>query len=103
MATCDIFINLRYPTKGESSLTLTEELKIGKPVLVSAINQYLEFPDNVCWKVPLGQYEIETLVEMIIYLIEHKDVKLQLGKNAKNYADTILSCEKIARMYLNVL
>lgn len=99
----DIVINLRYPSMGESSGTLCEAFKYGKPVIVSGINQYLEFPDEVCWKVPVGAGEVDCLVEMIAYLIENSEVRYALGKNARNFADEVLSPVKIARQYFEIL
>lgn len=99
----DIVINLRYPSMGEASGTLCEAFQYGKPVLVSHVNQYTEYPDEVCWKVPVGKYEIPIIQGMIAYLIDHVEVKRALGNNAKSYAESALSCDKIARMYYNVI
>lgn len=103
LALSDIVINLRYPSMGESSGTLCETFKYGKPVLVTGLNQYCEFPDEVCWKVSVGQGEIECLVQMVMYLIAHPDVRQALGQNAQAYADKVLSPDKIAKQYQNIL
>lgn len=99
----DIVINLRYPSMGESSGTLCEAFKYGKPVIVSDVNQYQEFPNDICWKVPVNEYEEELLYAMLKYLIEHKDVRVALGDNAKNYADKVLSPSRIAWQYYNFI
>lgn len=103
MDMCDIIVNLRYPSMGESSATLCEAFKAGKPVIISAINQYLEYPNEVCWKLPVGDYEGSILIEMLMHLIERKDVRNQLGMNAKQYAEEMLNGDGIAQLYLNVL
>ena len=54
LGACDIVLNLRYPTVGESSGTLLRSLGLGKAVLVSEIGSFQEFPDDVCLKVPVG-------------------------------------------------
>jgi glycosyltransferase involved in cell wall biosynthesis len=100
---CDLVINLRYPSMGESSGTLIEAFKYGKAVLVSDINQYTEFPDEICWKVPVGRYEIPVLEKMIEYLIQHPDVRSVLGENAREYADNVFAQERIAELYHDVL
>ena len=41
----DIVVNLRYPSMGEASGTLCEAFQAGKPVIVSEMNQYREYPD----------------------------------------------------------
>lgn len=99
----DIILNLRYPTMGESSGTLCETIKAGKPSIVTAINQYLEFPDDVCWKVPLGRIEVPTLTAMLQYLLEHKEVREAMAENARAYADRILNCDNIATLYARML
>lgn len=99
----DIILNLRFPTMGESSGTLCETMKAGKPSIVTAINQYLEFPDDVCWKVPLGRMEVPTLTAMLTYLLEHEEVRETMAKNAKAYADRILNSENIARLYARLI
>lgn len=99
----DIIINLRYPSMGESSATLCEAFQYGKPVIVTDINQYREYPDEVCWKVPVGAGEVESLTEMTAYLINHPEVRQALGQNARAYAEKILSPSKIARQYQKIL
>lgn len=100
---CDMIINLRYPSMGEASGTLCEAFKYGKPVIVSELNQYCEFPDEVCWKIPVGGIENECLVDMLKYLIDNEDVRKALGENARNYADAVLSPAKIAKEYYKIL
>src|SRR5688500_829870 len=62
-AAADRFVNLRYPTAGETSGTLIRALDAGKPVAVSDYAQFAELPDDVAFKVPLGAGEVEALVE----------------------------------------
>jgi len=57
LAACDIVLNLRYPTVGESSGTLLRSLGLGKAVMVSEIGSFAEFPEEVCLKVPVGAGE----------------------------------------------
>ena len=99
----DIIVNLRYPSMGEASGTLCEAMIEGKPVIVSDHNQYSEYPDDVCWKVPINNKEVETLVVMLEYLITHPEVREALGNNAKWFATTILDPQKIAFEYYKVI
>jgi glycosyltransferase involved in cell wall biosynthesis len=99
----DIVVNLRYPSNGESSGTLCEAMKYRKPVIVSDVNQYTEFPDEVCWKVYPDENEVNLLVGYIAYLIDNKNVRDALAENAGEYADNVLSPDRIAKLYYNVL
>lgn len=103
LALTDIVINLRHPSMGESSGPLNEAFQAGKAVIVSDYNQYQEYPDDLCWKLPVGDGESEILAAYIRYLAEHPEVREVLGKNAKAFADYALSPAKIARQYYEVI
>src|SRR5208283_1460231 len=45
LSACDIVLNLRYPTVGESSGTLLRAMGLGKAALVSGVGSFREFPD----------------------------------------------------------
>ena len=62
-AAADRFVNLRYPSAGETSGTLIRALDAGKPVAVSDYAQFAEMPG---WKVPLGAGEVASLVEFFL-------------------------------------
>jgi glycosyltransferase involved in cell wall biosynthesis len=62
----DRFVNLRYPTAGETSGTLIRALDSGKPVAVSDYAQFAELPDQCVCKIPLGQGEKERLAEFFL-------------------------------------
>ena len=99
----DIVVNMRYPSMGESSGTLCEALSAGKPTIVTGINQYLEFPDEVCWKLPCNPNnepkEVFTLFRMLEELTSSKELRKTLGNNAKEYARNVLSSELMAEKY----
>ena len=62
-AQVDRLVNLRYPTAGETSGTLIRAFAAGKPVAVSNYAQFAEFPDDTVVKIPLGEGEVEALVD----------------------------------------
>jgi glycosyltransferase involved in cell wall biosynthesis len=81
----DVCVNLRYPTMGESSATLMSIMAMAKPVLVTPVGQFLEFPDDVCWKVRLGNHERRDIVEYFRCLRDHPDAGRKLGENARRH------------------
>jgi glycosyltransferase involved in cell wall biosynthesis len=62
-AVADRFVNLRYPSAGETSGTLIRAFDAGKPVAVSNYAQFAELPGDCVFKVPLGEGEVERVVE----------------------------------------
>ncbi|GIX45372.1 MAG: hypothetical protein KatS3mg130_1780 [Candidatus Sumerlaea sp.] len=85
IAMADVCVNLRNPTMGESSATLVQILAMGKPVLVTPLGQYTEFPDDVCWKVRPDRHEKADLVNYWTFLSQHPEIAMQLGENAKRF------------------
>ena len=65
LAACDVVVSLRWPTMGETSAAAVRALSLGKPLVVSDVGAFRELPDEVAIKVPVGEGEIEALVEAI--------------------------------------
>ena len=83
LGACDIVLNLRYPTVGESSGTLLRSLGLGKAVMVSEVGSFQEFPDDVCLKVPVGPGEEDLIFEYLNLLVSRPDVAQALGARAQ--------------------
>ncbi len=69
LSACDIVLNLRYPTVGESSGTLLRALGMGKAVVVSDIGSFSEYPDEICLKAPVDASEENYLFEYLNLLV----------------------------------
>ncbi len=89
MAACDIHVNLRSPTMGETSGTTIRALSLGKPLVVSAAGWFGELPDDVALKVPVGDSdagtdagEIATLAAALELLATRSDVRAAMGQAA---------------------
>ena len=99
MAACDIVLNLRYPTVGESSGSLLRALGLGKPVLVSDVGAFREFSDDVCLKVPVGAGEEDLLFEYLNLLTSRPDVARTLGERAARYVKEECNWDRVAGLY----
>jgi len=103
MAACDIVLNLRYPTVGESSGSLLRALGLGKSVLVSGIGAFQELPDDVCLKVPVGAGEEDLIFEYLNLLASRPDVARALGEHAARYVKEECSWDRVAGLYASFL
>src|SRR6185503_12035944 len=65
-AVADRFVNLRYPSAGETSGTLIRAFDAGKPVAVSNYAQFAELPDDCVVKIPFGDDEVRKLTEFFL-------------------------------------
>jgi len=92
IAACDLCVNLRYPTAGETSASLLRVLACGRPAVVSDYAQFAELPEAVAAKVPLievgdggGIAEAAELAAVAADLLA-RPVRLQeMGEAARDY------------------
>src|SRR5450755_844922 len=103
MAACDIVLNLRYPTVGESSGSLLRALGLGKSVLVSAVGAFQEFPGDVCLKVPVGAGEEDLIFEYLNLLASRPEVARELGERAARYVKEECNWDRVASLYASFL
>ncbi len=103
LGACDIVLNLRYPTVGESSGTLLRSLGLGKAVLVSEVGSFQEFPDDVCLKVPVGAGEEDLIFAYLNLLVSRPEVARALGARAKAYVAEQCNWATVARQYAGFL
>jgi glycosyltransferase involved in cell wall biosynthesis len=100
MRAVDLVVNLRYPTMGESSGSMFCALSLGKPILVTDYGSFAEIPDNVAWKVPPKEGEVDCITAYIEALMRRPDLGLALGRNAVAFIEDKASLEKVANAYL---
>jgi glycosyltransferase involved in cell wall biosynthesis len=87
----DVVINLRNPSMGEASATLVQALAAGKPAIISDLNQYKEFPDQVCWKVTHDEHEADLLYEYLVALLTNKRLRAAISAASLDYAQEVFS------------
>jgi glycosyltransferase involved in cell wall biosynthesis len=99
----DVVINLRNPSMGEGSLTLTQALAAGKPAIISDLNQYREFPDRVCWKVTHDENEAQLLYEYLTVLLSNRSVRKALSRNSLDYVESVLALDRVIPQWLRLI
>lgn len=85
IAACDLCLNLRYPTAGETSASLLRILAVGRPAVVSDHAQSAELPDAGVVKVPIGEGEGDTLRRELRQLLDDPTALAGLGEGARRH------------------
>ena len=96
MAACDVLVNLRYPTMGETSGSVIRALSLGKPLLVSDVGWFSELPDDAVLKVPVDELEVATLDAALGFAVDHG---ASLGAAARAYVEREHSLDRVADAY----
>jgi glycosyltransferase involved in cell wall biosynthesis len=100
MAACDVLVNLRSPTMGETSGAVIRGLSLGKPMLVSDLGWFAELPDEVALKIPVDEFEVPTIAAAIELAAEQAGV---LGEAAREYVRREHDLGRVADAYARAL
>jgi len=103
LAATDYCINLRRPTAGETSGSFLRALALGKPTLVSEIGSFLELPDEVSFKIPVDEKEVEWLYEYMKTLLEDPKLARAVGECGRAYVERECLWPRVAGLYVEFL
>ena len=103
MAACDICVNLRSPTMGETSGSVIRQLSLGKPVVVSDVGWFAELRDDVALKVPVDARETETLYAALELLARDAPARSAMSAAALELVRREHDVERAAELYVAAL
>ena len=98
LAACDIIINLRRPTIGETSGTALRALALGRALVVRDVGWFREIPATCSVKID-ADAEVDELAEAVQTLADHPDRRRQLGEAAQTYIRTECAVDRVAQRY----
>lgn len=101
ISACDLCLNLRYPTAGETSASLLRVLALGRPAVVSDYAQFRELPAEVAVRVPLGEHEARELAAAAGEVLQAPERLAAMGAAAREMVakkhDLEVAAQRIAR------
>jgi glycosyltransferase involved in cell wall biosynthesis len=103
MQACDVAVNLRHPTGGETSGTVIRLLGLGKPLIVNNSGAFAEFPDDCCAKVDLDDTEEELLLAYLRAFAAGEPLRRRMGDNARRHMAMHHTLAGSARGYADFL
>jgi len=102
MAACDVIVNLRQPTIGETSATALRAMALGRPLIVRNVGWYGELPDAVCVKINVST-GAEELARAMMDLGQHPDLRQRMGEEGSQYVRRECGVSMVARRYAEFL
>jgi glycosyltransferase involved in cell wall biosynthesis len=103
MAACDLCVNLRAPTMGETSASALNVLALGRPLVVSDLGWFAELPDDVAIKIPVDEHEVPLLARALELLLEREDVRREFNAAARAYVEREHDVGRVAEAYAAAL
>jgi glycosyltransferase involved in cell wall biosynthesis len=99
---CDIVANLRYPSMGETSISLIHAMGKGKPCIVSKDAWFLELPDDTVIKLDVHTMK-QSLMDALFRLLHNRSEMAYYGVRARAYVAKEHSPEIIAASLNRIL
>jgi glycosyltransferase involved in cell wall biosynthesis len=103
VAASDVCVSLRAPTMGETSGVAIRTLCLGRPLVVSDVGWFSELPDSVAAKVPVDEWEVDTLAAVLERLAEDRGLREAMGEAGRAYAQREHGLERVAEAYAAAL
>ncbi|MHC1749540.1 MAG: glycosyltransferase [Cellulosilyticaceae bacterium] len=97
MLATDVCMALRYPSQGESSGVLHRMFGMGKLIMVTDINNFSEYPNDVLIKINV-ENEIEDIKKLLNNIFKNNIDKCKFEKNAFEFS--ISNCKLITNTYI---
>jgi glycosyltransferase involved in cell wall biosynthesis len=99
----DFIVNLRYPSGGESSGTLTRAMGLGLACLVVNIGPFAEIPDNCALKINYDDDFDSNLAEALQQLITEHEMRIEIGLNGRRWVASTQEISSTTQAYLAVV
>ncbi len=88
MQACDVAVNLRHPTGGETSASLLRLLASGIPTIVTDVGSFAELPDGVVAKVAMDEREVDHLAALFSALAGDSGLRRAMSVAARRHVET---------------
>ncbi|MEZ5102650.1 MAG: glycosyltransferase [Thermoleophilia bacterium] len=100
LASVDVCVCLRHPTMGETSGIALRSLSVGCPLVVSDVGWFSELPGDVAAKVPVDDWEADTLAAVLALLGEDAGLRARMGEAALALAHGAHDLARVAERYV---
>jgi hypothetical protein len=88
---------------GETSGMAIRALSLGKSLIVSDAGWFSELPDSVAAKVPVDEFEVETLAAFLERLAGDDGLRKRMGAAAADYTRREHDLDHVADLYVAAL
>ncbi len=102
-AACDVVVNLRWPSAGETSGVSIRMMGLGRPVIMTDLPENSAYPDDACLRVPPGEMEEPLLLEYLLELASNPALGKAIGQKAKEHIAREHNLDRCVEMYASVL
>ncbi len=86
IAACNVVLNLRWPSFGETSGITSRAFGLGRTVVMSDAGASREYPDDICVRIPGDEFLERVLGETLAWLASSPACTKEIGSAARRWA-----------------
>ena len=100
---CDVCVNLRFPTCGETSAVVLRAMSAAKPLIVSDVGSFAELTDDCCIKVGIDSEEVANVAVAFNRLADNRDERREMGMQGSGHIREQHDPTRIAQEYMGFI
>ena len=103
MAICDLIINLRYPSMGETSAVQIQAMSAEKATIVTDNGWFSELDDDSVHKIPPSDQLVAELKQAIIKMMSDESYRITIAHKARQYVTKYHCPKKVSQLWLELI
>lgn len=103
LAACDVVVGLRWPWSGERSRVVNQAIGAGKPVIITDLPKWNDYPAEFAWRVPIDENEIPMIAAALTQLAENPKLLKSASGAAFQWFDGERRFENMVAEYCRVI
>lgn len=103
LAACDVVVGLRWPWSGERSRVVNQAIGAGKPVIITDLPKWSDYPAQFTWRVPVNENEIQMITAALIQLAKSSELLKSASIAAFQWFDGERRFENMVAEYRRVI
>ena len=84
MAACDLLVQLRWPTRRETSAVIIEAMQLGLPVITSDLAHMRDYPADALVRIPVVDEE-KALRKVLLDLVQCPPLRKRIGETGQTF------------------
>jgi glycosyltransferase involved in cell wall biosynthesis len=102
LAACDVAVQLRKQSRGETSAAVLDCLGAGVPTIVNAHGSFVELPEDLCVRIS-DDFDDQDLADVIDSLVNDSGKRMAMGTEAQNYMRGSRQPSLVAQRYFETI
>lgn len=103
LVACDVVVGLRWPWAGEASRPVNQAVSAGKPIIITDLPKWNDYPPDFTWRVGIDENEVPMLTGHLKWLATDSTLLEQASRRARQWVVEQFNFEGMVAAYREVI